>query len=51
MLMRNPECFVDQDVQKRIAEPVQSRTPRETLLGQIVLIMCFIIAVLLRSLN
>lgn len=51
MLMRNPEDRVQSACECEMAkgEALVERTPREMLLGQIVLLLLFVIAIILRS--
>ena len=51
MLMRNPEYQAQDRVENkgRLDEPFVVHTPREMLVGQIALIMMFVIAILLRT--
>ncbi|WP_160167315.1 hypothetical protein [Rhodopirellula sp. SWK7] len=51
MLKRYPERCDEPLVDYCVAEPTSESRPRENLLGQIVLMLCFIIAILLRSLS
>ncbi len=51
MLMRNPEYKIQDEVETKhgIDEPFVIRTPREILLGQTILMLSLIIAILLRA--
>lgn len=53
MLMRNREYRVERAQEGRcdVAEPLVDYAPREMLLGQFVLILLFLIAILLRSMT
>ncbi len=53
MLMRNPEYPVEnaQKCKLHVGEPPAVHTPREMLLGQLVVLLWLIIAILLRAMN
>lgn len=53
MLMRNPEYQIEnaQECRRQIGEPFVVHTSREMLLGQLVVILLLVIAILLRALS